>query len=105
MLKKNQAMKLILLAGVLSFPVTGMAEQMPNQPKTSISQQNGKVTGTVEDALGTVIGATVVVKGTTNGTITGLDGDFSIPNVKKGDVIVVSYVGYVDSEVSYRFHL
>ena len=55
MLKKNQAMKLILLAGVLSFPVTGMAEQMPNQPKTSISQQNGKVTGTVEDALGTVI--------------------------------------------------
>lgn len=48
MLKKNQAMKLILLAGVLSFPVTGMAEQMPNQPKTSISQQNGKVTGTVK---------------------------------------------------------
>ena len=52
MLKKNQAMKLILLAGALSFPVTGMAEQMPNQPRTSISQQNGKVTGTVEDALG-----------------------------------------------------
>ena len=74
MLKKNQAMKLILLAGVLSFPVTGMAEQMPNQPKTSISQQNGKVTGTVEDALGTVIGATVVVKGTTNGTTTDIDG-------------------------------
>ena len=49
MLKKNQAMKLILLAGALSFPVTGMAEQMPNQPRTSISQQNGKVTGTVED--------------------------------------------------------
>ena len=47
----------------------------------------------------TVIGASVVVKGTTNGTITGLDGDFSIPNVKKGDVIVVSYVGYVDSEI------
>lgn len=62
MLKKNQAMKLILLAGVLSFPVTGMAEQMPNQPKTSISQQNGKVTGTVEDALGTVIGATLLLK-------------------------------------------
>ena len=62
MLKKNQAMKLILLAGALSFPVTGMAEQMPNQPRTSISQQNGKVTGTVEDALGTVIGATVVLK-------------------------------------------
>lgn len=47
----------------------------------------------------TVIGASVVVKGTTNGTITGLDGDFSIPNVKKGDVIVVSYVGYMNSEI------
>lgn len=83
MLKKNQAMKLILLAGVLSFPVTGMAEQMPNQPKTSISQQNGKVTGTVEDALGTVIGATVVVKGTTNGTTTDIDGRFTLEGVKK----------------------
>ena len=43
MLKKNQAMKLILLAGVLSFPVTGMAEQMPNQPKTSIPNKTGKL--------------------------------------------------------------
>ena len=41
----------------------------------------------------------MVVKGTTNGTITGLDGDFSIPNVKKGDIIVASYVGYVNVEV------
>ena len=38
-------------------------------------------------------------KGTTNGTITGLDGDFSISNVEKGDVVVVSYVGYVDAEI------
>ena len=41
-----------------------------------------------------VIGASVVVKGTTNGTITGLDGDFSLSNVKKGDIIVISFVGY-----------
>ena len=58
------------------------------------------VRGVVVDQNGeTVIGASVVVKGTTNGTITGLDGDFSIPNVKKGDVIVVSYVGYMNSEI------
>ena len=101
MLKKNQAMKLILLAGVLSFPVTGMAEQMPNQPKTSISQQNGKVTGTVEDALGTVIGATVVVKGTTNGTTTDIDGRFTLEGVKKGSILQISFVGYTTKEVKY----
>ena len=47
----------------------------------------------------TVIGASVVVKGTTNGTITGLDGDFSLSNVKKGDIIQISFVGYITQEV------
>ncbi len=55
----------------------------------------GHVQELSEDATGeTVIGASVVVKGTTNGTITGLDGDFSLSNVKKGDIIVISFVGY-----------
>ena len=64
------------------------------------AQQNNVCTGIVVDQNGeTVIGASLVVKGTTNGTITGLDGDFSIPNVKKGDIIVASYVGYVNVEV------
>ena len=53
------------------------------------SRQNGE----------TIIGASVVVKGTTNGTITGLDGDFSISNVKKGDIISISYVGYAAQEI------
>ena len=47
----------------------------------------------------TVIGASVVVKGTTNGTITGLDGDFSLSNVKKGDIIQISFVGYQTVEI------
>jgi TonB-linked SusC/RagA family outer membrane protein len=54
-----------------------------------VTDQNGE----------TVIGASVVVKGTTNGTISGLDGDFSIPSVKKGDVIIITYVGYVSQEI------
>lgn len=63
-------------------------------------QQNGTCTGVVTDRNGeTVIGASVVVKGTTNGTISGLDGDFSIPGVKKGDVIIITYVGYVSQEI------
>ncbi len=57
-----------------------------------ITQQSGTCTGVVKDATGeTVIGASVVVKGTTNGTITGLDGDFSLSNVKKGDIIQISF--------------
>lgn len=49
----------------------------------------------------TIIGASVVVKGSNNGTITGLDGDFTLPNVKKGDVLKVSFVGYVTQEVKW----
>ena len=50
------------------------------------------------DATGeTVIGASVVVKGTTNGTITGLDGDFSLSNVKKGDIIAYFFCRLSDT--------
>lgn len=57
-----------------------------------VSQQENECKGVVLDETGeTVIGASVLVKGTSNGTITDLDGNFVIQNVKKGDVIVVSY--------------
>lgn len=75
----------------------------PGTDDVKITQQTGTCIGVVVDATGeTVIGASVVVKGTTNGTITGLDGDFSITGVKKGDVIQVSFVGYVTKEVKYN---
>ena len=64
-----------------------------------ITQQSGTCTGVVMDAMGPVIGASAVVKGTTNGTITGLDGDFTISGVKKGDIIEISFVGYQTVEV------
>lgn len=65
-----------------------------------ITQQTTTATGVVKDALGeTVIGASVVVKGTTNGTITDFDGNFSIPDVKKGAIIQISFVGYRTQEV------
>ena len=49
-----------------------------------------------------VIGASVVVKGTTNGTITDFDGNFSLDGIKKGDVIVISYVGYQTQEIKWN---
>lgn len=70
---------------------------------SSISQQDGVCKGVVKDNQGeTVIGASVVVKGSTNGTITGLDGDFTLDNVKRGDVIQISYIGYVSQEVVWQ---
>ena len=83
---------------------TGAAYAVANPGVTDvkITQQTGTCTGIVKDATGEgVIGASVVVKGTTNGTITGLDGDFSLSNVKEGDIIVISFVGYATQEIKW----
>ncbi len=61
-------------------------------------QQAKKVTGRVSDSEGTLIGATIMEKGTTNGVVTDFDGNFSI-NVNPGATLVISYVGYVSQEV------
>ena len=61
--------------------------------------QTGTVKGQVVDANGEpIIGASVLVKGTTNGTITDFDGNFTLNNASKG-ILVVSYIGYKTQEV------
>ena len=92
---------LLALAGVSSTGAA-YAVAVPEVDATKSVQQTSTCTGIVKDATGeTVIGASVVVKGTTNGTITGLDGDFSLSGVKKGDVIQISFVGYQTMEVTF----
>jgi len=59
------------------------------------------VSGIVKDELGEgIIGANVLVKGTTNGTITDLDGNFTIPGVQKNAILTISYIGYLSQEVT-----
>ncbi len=58
-----------------------------------------RCTGTVSDAGGPVIGATIMEKGTSNGTVTDLDGNFSL-NVQPGATLVISYVGYKTQEIA-----
>lgn len=73
------------------------AEALP-----AISQQKGRVvTGTITDAVDgtTIIGANIVLKGTTTGVISDIDGHFSIPVNSSRDVLVVSYIGYKTREV------
>ena len=58
------------------------------------------ITGTIVDQTGEpVMGATVLVKGTTNGSTTDLDGRYSIPNVSSNQVLAVSFIGYASQEI------
>lgn len=59
---------------------------------TSMYAQSMKISGVVTDEMGPVIGATVLVKGTTTGVVTDADGHYTI-NANKNDVLVFSYVG------------
>lgn len=92
---------MMLLAMGLS---SGAAYALPAKGMASVDiiQQDGTCKGVVNDAFGPVTGASVIVKGTTNGTITDLDGNFSIPNVKKGDIIEISFVGYKKQEFAWQ---
>ena len=65
-----------------------------------IYAQTKDLTGTVVDERGEpVIGATVLLKGTTIGTVTGMDGDFSL-NVPEEGILLISYIGYQSQDVS-----
>ena len=85
----------------LSFSMMGLgatvaAPILPIEVKSAFEV----VTGTVQDETGAPLpGAAVLVKGTTNGTITDLDGNFSI-DVASDAVLVISYLGYTPKEVA-----
>lgn len=64
------------------------------------SAQNKTVSGTVNDAMGPVIGASVMVKGTSNGVITDIDGNFTLQNVPENGTIQVSFVGYKTQSIA-----
>lgn len=67
------------------------------------AQQTSTITGLVLDASGEpIIGASVLVKGTSNGSITDLDGKFTLSNVPTNGTISVSYIGYTTQEISIK---
>ena len=101
MLKKTNLVSLILLTGAFVIPEGVFAENTPIKQEVNISQQSGKITGTVEDDLGPIPGASVVVKGTTNGIVTDADGNFTLEGVKNGDIIRISFMGYLTQEIKY----
>ena len=83
-------------AATKSVPVVGVPEI------SSVAQQTKKITGTVVDASGfPVIGANVVEKGTTNGTITDLDGNFTL-DVAPNAQLHISYIGFIDQVIDVK---
>jgi TonB-linked SusC/RagA family outer membrane protein len=90
-----QRKTLFIMNYALIFLIAGTIQSM-----ASVAQQGKRISGTVTDAKGeTAIGANIVEKGTTNGTITDINGDYSL-TVQEGATLVVSYIGYVTQEVS-----
>lgn len=65
----------------------------------SIQQAKITVTGTITDKEGPIIGANIIEKGTTNGTVTDLDGGYSI-SVASNATIIISYIGYDNQEIA-----
>ena len=66
---------------------------------TMYGQQS--ISGTISDENGPLPGATVVIKGTTNGVQTDFDGNFTLADVNDGDTLEFSYIGYQTIEMSY----
>lgn len=88
--------KSMLFAGLLSAMTLGATSQVyavqsPDVQK--MQQQTVKLTGNVSDAMGAIIGASVIEQGTTNGVITDIEGNFTL-TVNRGAKLEISYVGY-----------
>lgn len=97
----NRHVKTVSMLLFLSAMSGGVVNASPLEKVSGIEvvQQSETCTGVVNDAMGPVIGASVIVKGTTNGVITDFDGNFTLSNVKKGDVIQISFIGYKTEEI------
>ena len=94
---KKQCVLLAALAIACGAPV-GLTSSQSNVGFTAVAQNN-KVTGVVTDASGEpLIGATVMVKGTSRGTSTDIDGRYSI-NAPQGSTLVISYIGSKPMEI------
>ncbi|MCE2617601.1 SusC/RagA family TonB-linked outer membrane protein [Phocaeicola oris] len=84
----------------------GTAMALPVDTPTKVSaqqQQVMKCSGVVKDAMGDpLIGASVKVKKGGAGTITNVSGEFTLSGVNRGDVLVISYIGFETQEVTWR---
>ena len=93
-----KAKKTALYIGLCFLGIVSAQQVSAATESVASVQQTKQATGHVEDSQGPLIGATVMEKGTNNGTVTDFDGNFTL-NVKPGATLVISYVGYESQEV------
>ena len=93
-----KAKKTALFVGLCFLGMISAQQASAATEAVASVQQTKQATGHVTDSQGPLIGATVMEKGTNNGTVTDFDGNFSL-NVKPGATLVISYVGYESQEV------
>ena len=93
-----KAMKTALCAGLCFLGIISAQQVSAASEQVAAVQQTRQATGHVTDSQGPLIGATVMEKGTNNGTVTDFDGNFTL-NVKPGATLIISYVGYESQEV------
>ncbi len=68
-----------------------------------IGQQEGRsLSGIVTDATGPIAGASIAIKGSLNGTVSDAEGRFTLNHVKTGDLLQISFIGYVTQEIRYN---
>ncbi len=86
---------------MFTFVFCSMANNSVDEANNMVVQQQKKtVSGVILDEMGTpVIGANVIEVGTSNGTVTDIDGNFSL-SVANNAVIRVSYIGYLDQDIN-----
>lgn len=100
-MKRILCLSLVLFAGLgLFVPNRVYATDNQNVVSSEGTQQSREITGKVTDTNGDpIIGASVLAKGTSNGTVTDINGEFSI-NAETGTMLVVSYMGYTKKEIT-----
>lgn len=97
----STALSAVLSGTGFSYKIRGNYIMIVSQAKPVGEKRT--VTGVVKDIHNEpIIGATVSIKGTGNGTVTNLDGNFSLANVRKGDILQVSFVGYQTQEFAWN---
>lgn len=95
-----EMLKLVLQSAGCAYEIDGSyvtvhPQQSKSAPKSSTGDNKRKVSGNVVDANGEpVIGATVMVKGTNNGAITDIDGNYTLTDVADDAEITISYIGF-----------
>ena len=99
-----KAKKTALCVGLCLIGMIGAQQASAATESVASVQQTRQASGHVTDSQGPLIGATVMEKGTTNGTVTDFGGNFTL-NVKPGATLVISYVGYETQEVKESSHV